>query len=129
MMNKLKMEVGVNQVSKMTHMIKDMTTSKTLMERCRQVKGGNEIAGITFVAEVLSNGSWPGNSVPCTLPREIKTCQDEFDTWYCGENKRKTLRWLYGYGNVELKTLYAEKSYIIVVNVQQAAVLCLFNDQ
>jgi len=35
MMNKLKMEVGVNQVNKMTNMIKDMTTSKTLMERCR----------------------------------------------------------------------------------------------
>ena len=35
MMNKLKMEVGVNQVSKMTNMIKDMATSKDLMERCR----------------------------------------------------------------------------------------------
>ena len=56
----------------MTNMIKDMSTSKDLMEKCRRVKGGNEIAGVTFMAEVLSNGSWPGQTIPCTIPKELK---------------------------------------------------------
>ena len=43
-------------------------------------------------------------------------------------HKKKTLNWLYQYGSTELQTNYTATTLILVTNVFQASVLCLFND-
>ena len=45
----------------MTKMITDMSTSKTIVEKLRESKGGSELGpNITFSVEVLTSGNWPG---------------------------------------------------------------------
>ena len=65
---------------------------------------------------------------PCNLPRELKACTEKFTMWYKNQNSNKQLNWLYSNGSVELIVLYTPKKYQLIVNVFQAAILCMFND-
>lgn len=75
MLQKLKVECGVNTVSKISKMFADIELSKGLMVGFKQSKG-TSIAGVVFEAEILTNGSWPQdkNPPPCNLPYAMKEC-------------------------------------------------------
>ena len=61
MIQKLKVECGANQVQKMTQMFKDITLSKELQQdfSAHTNNSNSKIGGVDFVAEVLTNGTWP----------------------------------------------------------------------
>lgn len=44
------------------------------------------------------------------------------------KQSNRTLTWLYGYGSVEVGTLFTAKKYQLLVNVFQASILSLFNE-
>ena len=58
MLQKLKVECGLNQVNKMTQMFKDMSLSKELQAQFRE-KRGSQVGGVEFGIEVLTTGNWP----------------------------------------------------------------------
>lgn len=131
MLQKLKMECGVNQVNKMTQMFKDIQLSKDLQaEFCQSNGGSNLVQGVEFNVEVLTQGTWPQTETPpCTLPPALKACSDRFELYYKNKNSQRTITWLFVNGQVELQTLFAEKKYQLIVNVFQAALLALFNEE
>ena len=119
MIQKLKVECGATQVQKMTGMSKDITLSRDIQQNFNQSIGGqNQINGVEFNIEVLTNGTWPQmHEPPCNLPRELKACTEKFTMWYKNANSNKQLNWLYSNGQVELIVQYTPKKYQLIVNV------------
>ena len=129
MLNKLMRDAGINSVKKMMRMFTDIETSKGIVTALREQKGCTELGpGITFSVEVLTTGNWPVTQQKFQIPPEIKACESEFETFYAEQHKRRALKWIYHYGTCELHTTFADKEYLLITNLQQAAILCLYND-
>ena len=73
---KLKVECGANQVSKMTQMFKDITLSREMQNEFMQHVGSQQQPhAVDFNCEVLTNGTWPQMESPnCQLPPQMKSC-------------------------------------------------------
>jgi hypothetical protein len=103
MLQKLKVECGLNQVNKMTQMFKDIQLSKDLQTDFRKTKGGASIKGVEFGVEILTNGNWPVDVRPtCTIPLPLKQCISEFEMFYKHKHQNRNLSWLYHNGQAEL---------------------------
>ena len=131
MIQKLKVECGAQQVGKMTQMFKDITQSKeTQKEFSANNENTNNIMGVEFNVEILTNGHWPQMEEPTViLPNEIQACSDKFERWYKNAQSNRQLTWLFSNGQVEVAVKYAAKPYQLILNVFQVAILCLFNEQ
>lgn len=82
MLQKLKVECGVNTMNKISKMFTDIEMSKELQQKFSQSTQGKQLAnntGIEFSAEVLTNGTWPTDPSPiCVLPKQMKVCIDQY---------------------------------------------------
>jgi cullin 3 len=132
MISKFKVECGINTVSKMTHMFKDIETSKiTQGEFIKYCNGSNMIQGVEFNTEILTNGQWPMEEpITCKIPLELQNCVIKFETYYKNKlHQRRKLNWALQNGSVEIKTQHiAARNYMFIVNVFQATILCLYNE-
>lgn len=82
MLNKLKVECGLNTVNKMSQMFTDIQLSKDLQAEFES-KRGNLIDGIAFSAEVLMSGNWPvATNIVCNVPAQMKECTNKFTMFY-----------------------------------------------
>jgi hypothetical protein len=54
--------------------------------------------------------------------------QDQFSQFYVKKFQNRKILWLLNHGNLQMQTNYLPKNYQVVVNVFQAAILCLFNE-
>jgi hypothetical protein len=98
MLQKLKVECGVNTMNKISKMFTDMEMSKELQTAFTKVKGA-EIAGIAFSAEVLTNGTWPTDASPsASIPAPMKQCQAAYTAFYQNKHNNRKLDWLYHNG-------------------------------
>ena len=69
-MEKLKIECGVNEITKMSKMFNDMKLSKEVNLDFHSTAAGNQNHGVDFTIEILTNGTWPTEQSPtCNLPR------------------------------------------------------------
>lgn len=70
MLNKLKIECGINTVNKMSQMFTDIELSKDLQTEFENKSGGGTIENIKFSAEVLTGGNWPVKTdIKCKVPQ------------------------------------------------------------
>ena len=96
----------------MTQMFKDISLSREMQGEFTQHLEASYPLGVDFVAEVLTNGTWPQMDQPaCQLPMQMKSCADRFDRFFKQKNSNRTLTWLYAYGQVELQMTYTPKKY------------------
>lgn len=63
MLEKLKIECGVNVTNSLSKMFSDMELSKDLQNEFQRAYG-KEIAGISFSVEILTHGIWPTDDIP-----------------------------------------------------------------
>jgi cullin 3 len=131
MLQKLKVECGHNTVNKMTKMFTDMTLSQDLMKEFRTKSNGGTVNSVDVNAEILTNGFWPeAQKGKCKLPPEIQMCATKFEEFYKFKHQNRNLQWLYQHGSVEITPNFAKnKKYQLVVSVNQACVLSLFNSR
>ncbi len=129
MLQKFKVECGLNVVNKMSTMFKDMELSKDLQGEYRRLCGGSDsVDGVVFAAEVLTNGNWPiEDPVTCSIPHALTQCKTKFDTFYKNKHSNRNLKWLWQHGSVEVATNFTPKKYQLVLNVFQCAVVSLYN--
>lgn len=129
MIQKLKVECGLNQVNKMVQMIKDLTLSKDVVDGFKKQRSSEAIDGVTFGCEILTNGNWPVDVRPtCSIPASLKQCISEFEMYYKNKNQSRNLTWLYHNGQVELQTTFTQKKFQLICNVFQATILSFYND-
>lgn len=108
MLQKFKVECGLNIVNKMTQMFKDMELSKDIQADFRKhCNGANAVEGVEFATEVLTNGNWPiDDPIVIQLPTQLKQCQAKFETYYKNKHQNRLLKWLLQNGQVEMVTIF-----------------------
>ena len=128
MLEKLKIECGVNVTNGISKMFSDMDLSKDLqIEFVKQ--RGPQFAGITFTAEVLTQGIWTTEKAPnCKIPLPMKQCTDSFKLFYTSKHHNRRLEWLFLHGQCEVTPLFADKPYQLITTVFQVSILDLFNN-
>ena len=85
MIKNLSLACGLNNVNKLTSMIKEIMLTKDLINEYRQIDDYNLIKamGVEFDALVLANGHWNiQRRAPCILPLEIKNITINFEKFY-----------------------------------------------
>ena len=128
MISKLKVECGHNIVNKISNMYQDKSLSESVMKEFKTLGHKGSPDGILLNVQVLRNGCWPEQSVePCVIPDELKRCFNKFEQFYLLKHQGRNLTTMLSYGTCELSTLFAKRSYTIIVNPYQAAILLLFN--
>ena len=95
MLSKLKMELGINAVNKMTQMFKDIQLSKDMhadfMKNANNQVRGTELTSI----QVLTNGNWPiDEQAPCVIPAIMKEITSKFERFYHAKFNNRKLMWL-----------------------------------
>ena len=132
MIKNLSLACGLNNVNKLTSMIKEIMLTKDLINEYRQIDDYNLIKamGVEFDALVLANGHWNiQRRAPCILPLEIKNITINFEKFYKQKFQKRKLTWLLNYGSAEIKPIFIiEKHYIFVMNCYQSIILLLFNN-
>jgi len=129
MLSKLKMELGINAVNKMTTMFKDIALSENFTNEFRSNKA-NTVGDIEMASvNVLTNGNWPiDEQTPCQIPKSLEDMQAKFKRYYDQKFNNRQLKWLYQFGTIELNAKY-DKTYFMTVNVFQATILELYNQK
>ena len=83
MISKLKMELGYNEVNKMTQMFRDLKLSKDLHSDFTGNKFNTSTKVQLTAMQVLTNGHWPIDDQPtCTLPPIMKEVTMKWELFY-----------------------------------------------
>lgn len=119
MLSKLKMELGINAVNKMTQMFKDMQLSREM--HVDFVKNGNnKVEGMEMQSvQILTYGNWPiDEQAPCNVPKQMKDFTMKFERFYNSKFNNRKLMWLNQFGTVEITPTFTQrKGYQLIVNV------------
>ena len=126
----LKRECGEEFTNKIEGMMKDMSTSKIVMEDYVQ---SNKIEDKNFEIKVLTQGNWPIQSrTQIKIPDQINSSFEEFASYYKMKYQGKALKWSPILSFCEIEGTFdmnKPKKRIITIEVSliQTAVLMLYN--
>lgn len=129
LINKLRAEQGITFVSKMTSMMQDLESSKSIMDyyvNLTNHKG--RPCDIQFKCQVLQSGAWEidkSKFEKYKLAQSLEYILDDFKSFYLRRQKTHKLMWVYGHGNVEIRFNYLKKPYQSISTLLQYSVLCL----
>jgi cullin-4 len=122
LISKLKAEAGVTYVNKMTSMMQDLETSKSVMDQYKSQTHRGSPNGIPFNVQVLQHGAWEidkSKFEKFETPLFLQKCTDDFNTFYISKHKTHKLTWAQGLGNIEIQFLYLKKNYQSVSTLVQ----------
>ena len=95
MLSKLKMELGINAVYKMTQMFKDIQLSRDMhtdfVSNVSNKEQGIEMQSVF----ILTNGNWPiEEKAPCNIPKQLFNLTVEFESYDTLKFNNRKLIWL-----------------------------------
>lgn len=136
MIAKLKSECGYQFTSKLEGMFNDLKSSKEQMLLFRRergagagVSGGAVVDGIELDVVVLTTVHWPlASEEACVIPRPVDSAADTFRTWYLNKHSGRRLAWYTSEGTADVRMLFTDKRYELVVSTYQMVILLLFNE-
>jgi len=130
MIAKLKNESGHQWCHKLEGMFKDITQSKELMNKFKQVYDAEAKSGIELSVNVCSSGYWPASAnIPYTLPPALKVPCDKFQRFYLNQHNGHKLIWHMDKGQSENLVNFSPKiSRTLVGTTYQMMILLCFND-
>ena len=113
--SKLKQESGVTYVSKMQEMINDLEKNKGENEGYKLTKSRGTPGGIKFNVQVISQSAWDVQKThmeKIEVPKFIKNCMDDFESYYLGRHQQSKLIWCLGLSKMEIQYLYLKNKNI-----------------
>lgn len=123
MIKKLSLECGHSMVRRIISMFQDIHLSRQLNAEYQKLT-----SSALLTVQVLKTGCWPQQKkLECPIPEEMRSCTRSFEEYYVSKHSGRSLRWLMGYGQMEISTLFTSRRYILVVSPPQAYILLLFN--
>uniref|UniRef100_A0A1B6DHH6 Cullin-2 n=1 Tax=Clastoptera arizonana TaxID=38151 RepID=A0A1B6DHH6_9HEMI len=132
MINRLKQACGYEFTNKLHRMFTDMSVSTDLNNKFSQfLKDNNIELGINFSIYVLQAGAWPlgqTNLTSFAVPQELEKSVQKFEDFYHRHFNGRKLTWLHHLCQGELKIGYLKKTYIVIMQTFQMAILLLFEN-
>lgn len=131
-LTKLKTQCGAQFTSKMEGMVTDLQIAKDNQKEFEKWLDDDETRKpkMEFAVTVLTTGFWPTYKfTELALPEECVGCITTFKEFYDKKLQHRKLTWIYGLGQVTMKGNFASKPIELNINLFQAAILLLFNEQ
>lgn len=131
-LTKLKTQCGAQFTSKMEGMVTDLQIAKDNQKEFEKWLDDDETRKpkMEFAVTVLTTGFWPTYKfTELALPEECVGCVTTFKEFYDKKLQHRKLTWIYGLGQVTMKGNFASKPIELNINLFQAAILLLFNEQ
>jgi cullin-4 len=143
---RLKAECGAQFTSKLEGMFRDMELSREAVAGFRQWQGragaaaaaparpasgesGGPSAPVELSVAVLTSGFWPTYPpLELILPDELERLQTQFAEYYLSKHSGRRLAWQHALATCVVRARFPKGAKELSVSLQQAAVLCLFND-
>ena len=119
---KLKQEAGVTYVSKMQEMMNDLEKNKTETENYKLTAHKGAPKGIKLDITVISQSAWEISKKAMEkfeLPRFLKFCIEDFETYYTKKHQGQKLIWCLGLSKVEIEYLYLKNKNISISTLPQ----------
>lgn len=130
--SKLREECGGGFVSRMESMLKDFEQSSEMTRSFRSSIGG-EVSGITAVTGItVVSGLWPSSAVPSlnlAMPTELSKLENSFDSFYIGQKKNCSLKWMEQLGSCVMRSNFKTGRYNLNLTIPQALILLRFNEK
>lgn len=141
---KLREECGGGFVSRMESMLKDVEQSSE-MTRAFRTANGSEASGINAVTGItVVSGLWPSacahststsgtlsasSTSSLTMPSELDKLETSFASFYTGQKKNCSLKWMEQLGSCVMRSTFKAGRYNLNLTVPQALILLRFNDK
>ena len=131
-LTKLKTQCGAQFTSKMEGMVTDLQIAKDNQKEFEKWLDDDDTRRpkMEFGVTVLTTGFWPTYKfTELALPEECVRCVSTFKEFYEKKLQHRKLTWIYGLGQVSMKGNFSSKPIELNINLFQAAILLLFNEQ
>ena len=131
-LTKLKTQCGAQFTSKMEGMVTDLQIAKDNQKEFEKWLDDDDTRRpkMEFGVTVLTTGFWPTYKfTELALPEECVGCVSTFKEFYEKKLQHRKLTWIYGLGQVSMKGNFSSKPIELNINLFQAAILLLFNEQ
>ena len=131
-LTKLKTQCGAQFTSKMEGMVTDLQIAKDNQKEFEKWLDDDDMRRpkMEFGVTVLTTGFWPTYKfTELALPEECVGCVSTFKEFYEKKLQHRKLTWIYGLGQVSMKGNFSSKPIELNINLFQAAILLLFNEQ
>ena len=119
---KLKQEAGVTYVSKMQEMMNDLDKNKNETENYKLQPHKGAPNGIKLDITVVSQSAWEiskKSMEKIELPLFLKSCIEDFETYYIKKHQGQKLIWCLGLSKVEIEYLYLKSKNISTSTLPQ----------
>ncbi|CAG9322446.1 unnamed protein product [Blepharisma stoltei] len=126
--SKFKAKCGTALTDKLNVMIHDIDISKDLLKKYNESK--TTVSNFEFNVKILKSGGWPEQEeIKPKVPRDIFTHIEDFTKFYINIHTGRKLNWLYHLGSVEVKTLYLNQQYTLIMSPIQYIILWNINSE
>ena len=105
---KLRQELGVNYVSKMTQMLNDLDENKEESDRYKSLDHRGMPNGFKFSVQIVSESAWEINKSAMgkiEIPKFLSVCVDDFVKFYIKNHSSRKLVWCFGLSKIDIQYL------------------------
>lgn len=122
-------ECGPMYTQSLKAMTSDIEFSKDIMDRFKSHARG--LRKINFNANLLTEGKWPGvfSNQILALPPNLTAYQEEFEKFYKSKHQNRKLTWAPARDMVVVKASFISGPKELYMNMFQAIIILLFNDE
>ena len=120
--SKLKQEVGVTFVNKMTDMMNDLEINKKEIDEYKSSQSKGAPNGIKFNVQAISQSAWDINKKALEkieIPKFMTSCLEDFENFYLAKHNSQRLIWCLGLSKLEVQFLYLNNKNISISTLPQ----------
>jgi len=120
---------GVGDVYKLEKMLSDKELASEMKLSFEQYVEGKELTvPYDLSVSVLTTGSWPITvQPPIRLPKDLLDAQNVFVEFYNSKFSKRSLKWAYSKGFIQLEGLYSSGKKLFELSTHQTCVLLMYN--
>ena len=120
--SKLSQVSGVNNINKMTQMMKDIEINKKLIEEYKTSRSLGMPNEIKFNIQVITQSAWDINKnmiEKVEIPKFLQSCLQDFEQFYLKKYEQRKLIWCLGLSKIEIQYLCFQNKNISLSTLPQ----------
>ncbi|KAJ6227977.1 cullin-1 [Anaeramoeba flamelloides] len=134
MFNKLESLIPHNTHAKIRNIFSQIEESKQISSKFQKyLISSKKMLQFNFDVRILPMRLWPFSlpKIDFTLPKTIKNCLTDFETFYCSDVKRSSrkLHWNLELSQIEVLATINNRSYLLITSPYQLGVLLMFQNR
>ncbi|KAI0225771.1 hypothetical protein L0F63_006951 [Massospora cicadina] len=129
LLQKLRLECGVQFTAKLEGMFKDLATASDVAQAFRQSQGApSRDLPFDLNVTVLTSSVWPLRAPPpCILPPDALKAVAVYSDFYKLRHSGRKLTWILKLGTCDIRAQFGDRRFELITNTYHMIILLLFN--